>query len=68
MSSDDFLRHAAECESMAKFSHDAKNKLVWLGMADRWVRCAELAKQQSAAIHNSPKARPYRKISLSSLH
>ena len=68
MTSDDFLRHAAECEYMAKFSRDIQNKLVWRGMAERWVRCAELAKQQSAVLHNSPKARPYRKISASSLH
>ena len=65
---EDFLRHAAECEYMAKFSRDAKNKLVWRGMAERWVRCAELAKQQSAAIHHGPEAKLYRKISASSVH
>ena len=68
MTSEDFLRHAAECEYMAKFSRDVKNKLVWRDMAERWVRCAELAKQQSAAIHNSPRARPHRRVSASSVH
>jgi hypothetical protein len=69
MTSEDFLRHAAECEYMAKFSRDVKNKLVWRDMAERWVRCAELAKRQSTAIlHNSLRARPHRKISASSVH
>ncbi len=65
MTSDDFLRHAAECEYMAKFSRDVKNKVVWRSMAERWVRCAELDKQHSAAIHNSPKARSHRRVSAS---
>ena len=66
MTSEDFLRHAAECEYMAKFSRDAHNKAVWRSMAERWVRCAELAKQQSAV--NSPKARQYRRISANLAH
>jgi len=45
MTPEDFLKHAAECRYMAKFSPDSENKLTWLGMADRWLRCAELAKQ-----------------------
>ena len=61
MTSEDFLRHAAECEYMAKFSRDAHNKAEWRSMAERWIRCAELAKQKSAVIH-SPKARQYRRI------
>ena len=68
MTTEDFLRHAAECEYMAKFSRDAHNKAVWRSMAERWVRCAELAKQQSAVIRNSPKARQYRRISASLAH
>ena len=67
MSFEDFLRHAAECEYMAKFSRDEKNKLVWRGMAERWVRCAELAKQRGAAIHHGPKAKLRRKISASAV-
>jgi hypothetical protein len=50
--SEEFLRHAAECESMAKFSHDPGSKAVWRGMAERWMRCAELAK-----VHGSIAAR-----------
>jgi hypothetical protein len=63
MTSEDFVRRAAECEYMAKSSRDAENKVVWRNMAERWVRCAELAKQQAAVIHNSPKTRQYRRIS-----
>jgi hypothetical protein len=50
--SEQFRRFAAECESMAKFTHDRENKPVWHGLAQRWVRCAELAERQSAALHD----------------
>lgn len=39
---DQFLRFAAECEVMAKFTRSAENKAVWNGLAQRWLRCAEL--------------------------
>jgi hypothetical protein len=58
--SEHFLRHAAECESMAKFSHDPRNKAVWHGMAERWMRCAELAKVHGAMQPRS-KAKTIRK-------
>ena len=35
-----FTQHAAECESMAKFSRDPEDKEVWRRMAERWMRCA----------------------------
>jgi hypothetical protein len=44
--SEEFMRHAAECEYMAKFSRDPESRKVWNRMAERWVRCAELARQQ----------------------
>jgi hypothetical protein len=37
-----FYRFAAECEFMAKFTHNPKNKTIWTHMAERWIRCAEL--------------------------
>jgi hypothetical protein len=40
--SDRFLRFAAECEVMAKFSRTPENRAVWNGLAERWVRCAKL--------------------------
>ena len=44
--SEEFLRHAAECKNMAEFSRDPESRAVWRRMAERWVRCAELARQQ----------------------
>ena len=52
--SEEFLRHAAECEYMAKRSRDRKDKELWRRMAERWIRCAELAQDQS---HPSAKTR-----------
>jgi hypothetical protein len=49
--SERFLKFAAECELMAKFSPTAENKLVWRGMAERWIRCAELIERQDSATH-----------------
>ena len=54
MMPEDFLKHAAECQYMAKFSKDSENKLTWLRMADR-IQCAELAKQRNP----SPSRRAY---------
>lgn len=42
-----FMRHADECRFMADMARDAESKKTWKGMAERWHRCAELAKQQS---------------------
>ena len=43
-----FMQHEAECKFMAQLARDAESKAVWIGMAERWRRCAELAKQQNA--------------------
>jgi hypothetical protein len=45
--SEHFMRHAADCKFMAQLARDPESKAVWIGMANRWHRCAELAKQQS---------------------
>jgi hypothetical protein len=47
IASEQFLRFAAECESMAKFTRNPENKPIWRRMAERWVRCAELAERHS---------------------
>ena len=39
---DRFLRFAAECEGMAKVTRSRENKAVWNGLAQRWLRCAEM--------------------------
>jgi len=44
--SDRFLRFAAECEVMAKFSRTPENRAVWSGLAERWIRCARLMNHQ----------------------
>jgi hypothetical protein len=45
--SEHFMRHAAECKFMAQLARDPESKKTWIGMAERWRRCAELAQQQS---------------------
>jgi hypothetical protein len=46
--SEKFLRFAAECELMAKFTRSPENKTVWNRMAERWVRCARLYDRSGA--------------------
>jgi len=53
--SEHFLQHAAECKFMAELARDKESKKTWMGMAERWHRCAELAKQQS--VHRAKEAR-----------
>ena len=35
---EEFLKHAAECELMAKFSRRREDKETWRRMAERWLR------------------------------
>ena len=58
--SEEFLKHAAECELMAKFTRDPESKATWNHMAQRWVRCAQLYSRESAAAHQRPPAKRYR--------
>jgi hypothetical protein len=55
--SETFLRFAAECELMAKVSSTAEGRSTWRGMAERWVRCAELSQQQSLSARTRPVTR-----------
>lgn len=57
---DRFLRFAAECEVMAKFTRSPENKAVWTGLAQRWLRCAELMEQEYANLHQIPAAKRQR--------
>ena len=61
--SEEFLRHAAECKSMAKFAHDPADKAVWSRMAERWSRCAVLAKDHEPVMQMT-KARARRNAAL----
>jgi hypothetical protein len=57
---DQFLRFAAECEVMAKFTRSAENKAVWIGLAQRWMRCAELMEQEHISHHRPPPTKRQR--------
>ena len=47
--SQQFLRFAADCESMAKLTPGRRNGSDWDRLAQRWLRCAEWAERQSLA-------------------
>jgi hypothetical protein len=42
------LRSAAEREHMAKFARDSRSKAAWRGMAERWIRNAELFERKES--------------------
>ena len=44
-----FLNRASECELMAKSTRDPGNKAIWMRMAERWHRYAELEISASLA-------------------
>jgi hypothetical protein len=57
--SDEFLKHAADCQRMAKFTRDPESRATWNRMAERWMDCAERFKRDSL-IHRST-AKRYRR-------
>ena len=59
--SQQFLRFAADCQSMAMFKCDPQSKLVWRQLAERWTRCAEWAERESLAAQNAQLQRQKRK-------
>jgi hypothetical protein len=48
---DEFRRHAADCERMAKFTRDPQSKETWNRMAQRWAECAERFQHDREAVH-----------------
>ena len=44
---EEFRRHAGECLQMARVTRDRDGKVTWNKLAERWVRCAELAESQA---------------------
>jgi hypothetical protein len=48
---DEFRRHAADCERMAKFTRDPQSKETWNRMAQRWTECAERFQHDREAVH-----------------
>jgi hypothetical protein len=49
--SEKFLRFAAECEVMAKFTRSAESRATWTRLAERWIRCAEMVERNGMASH-----------------
>ena len=66
--SERFLRFAAECELMAKFTPSHENEMVWRGLAERWVRCAELSERQHSSAHAAGSTKRHRKSELNWVH
>ena len=61
--SEKFMRFAAECEHMAKFTRSPENRSVWIGLAERWMRCAQLYDRESSAVQSTSVARRHRPVS-----
>ena len=66
--SEEFLRHAADCQRMAKFTRDPESKATWNRMAERWVSCAERFNNEMLAAHRSPAKHHHRRPPADSLH
>jgi hypothetical protein len=58
--SEKFVRFAAECELMAKFTRSPENRTVWTRMAERWLRCAQLYDRESSAVQAASTAKRHR--------
>ena len=54
---ENFLRHAAECRRMARFTRDRETKVVWNRMADRWLMLATKEKARSQQLAQNRAAR-----------
>ena len=55
--SEEFLRHAADCQRKAKVTRDPASKATWNRMAERWQQCAEVFDRQRAAARPAPRHR-----------
>jgi hypothetical protein len=49
---DEFLKHAGDCERMAEFTRDPASKLSWTEMAKKFHRYAEKFASQSLAVRD----------------
>jgi hypothetical protein len=66
--SDRLLKFAAECEVMAKLARSRENKIVWNGLAQRWLRCVELINKLDSNLHREDSARYQRRPSKTFAH
>jgi hypothetical protein len=51
--SEDHLKHAEECVAMAQAADDDKDKVLWLTLAQSWVRLAEHVARVATAGHDA---------------
>lgn len=58
--SEKFVRLADECRVMAEITHTPESKTVWIRMAERWLRCAELHDRDASAAHRDDFDEPHR--------
>jgi hypothetical protein len=57
-----FQRHAAECKRMAGRVSDTPTRFVWIGMAERWLRCAEIYESERTSVESNRKAKLRRRL------
>jgi len=50
MSVGQLRRFASECEAMANGTRDPRDKQVWRGLAERWLRCAALIERDESDV------------------
>ena len=55
-----FVRFAAECDRMAKFTHIPENKTEWTRMAARWRLYADFYDQQTSAVRRGTSTKRHR--------
>jgi hypothetical protein len=51
---DEFRRHAAECQRMAKLTRDRESRETWNRLAERWTQVAERFQHEREAVHRPP--------------
>jgi hypothetical protein len=67
--SEEFRKHAVDCQQMAKFTRDPESKATWNRMAQRWIDCAERFKiETQAAVARAPLLRQQRSAGDSRQH
>ena len=54
-------RFAAVCEAMAKGTRDPRDRQVWRGLAERWLRCAALIERDESDVRARRRDMPVRR-------
>jgi hypothetical protein len=55
MSVEHLQRFAAECIAVADGTQNPREKEVWMGLAQRWLRCAALMERDEANLRARPR-------------